>query len=81
MIVPTGNPAHVTGLNDLGRAEIRVAVPDPATEGIGRLALAALELAGGTELRRVVEGQKRDAGTTVFTTIQPSPEPGVGGSW
>ena len=75
MLVAADNPLGVTGLGDLGRANIRVALPDPRTEGIGRLTLAALETVGGLSLRRAVEVDKRRDGTAVFTTIHHRQSP------
>lgn len=69
LMVAAGNPAGVTGITDLGRPGLRVALPDPATEGIGRLALRALDAAGGSSLRHEVEVAKRRAGQTTFTRI------------
>lgn len=75
LLVAAGNPAGISGLADLGRPDLRVAIPDPRAEGIGELALRALERAGGTELRRSVEEVKRQAGTAVFTSIHHRQSP------
>jgi molybdate transport system substrate-binding protein len=75
LIVGRGNPAGVQGLADLGRTGLRVALPDPETEGIGRLALQALAAAGGEELRERVAGAKQRAGETVFTQIHHRQSP------
>lgn len=69
LLVAAGNPAGVTGWPDLGRPGLRVAFPDPTTEGIGRLALDAVEGAGGPALRQAVEVGKAGRGEVVFTTI------------
>ena len=69
MLVRSGNPAGVTSVADLGRPGLRVALPDPRTEGIGRLALEVLAAAGGPSLRDAVMGKKRQAGETILTTI------------
>jgi len=34
IMVPKGNPAHVTGLADLGKPDVRLAMPNPEFEGI-----------------------------------------------
>lgn len=69
LMVVADNPAGVTGLADLARPGLRVALPDPKTEGIGRLALHALESAGGVGLREEVEVAKHRLGQTIFTSI------------
>ncbi|MHB1596497.1 MAG: molybdate ABC transporter substrate-binding protein [Streptosporangiaceae bacterium] len=69
LLVAAGNPAGVSGWADLGRSEVRVAFPDPRTEGIGRLALEALEASGGAALRHRVEVDKAESGDVVFTSI------------
>jgi molybdate transport system substrate-binding protein len=75
LLVRRGNPAAVTGLADLARPGLRVALPNPRTEGIGRLALRALAAAGGDELRERVAGAKQRAGETVFTEIHHRQSP------
>ena len=50
IMVPKGNPGHIKGLADLGRPDIRLAMPNPAYEGIGRQIKAALANAGGDDL-------------------------------
>lgn len=69
ILVAAGNPLRLSGLADLGRPGVRVAFPDPATEGIGRLALEALHGTGGAGLRRAVEHDKAGRGEVVFTSI------------
>lgn len=69
LLVRAGNPAGVTGWADLARPGLRVAFPDPATQGIGTLALEAIEATAGPGHRALIEGGKRDAGEVVFTTI------------
>ncbi len=69
LLVQKENPKHITGFSDLGRNEVRVAMPNPETEGIARLARRALELVGGPALRDTVFIEKHQAGTTLFTTV------------
>ncbi len=69
IMVPKGNPGHVTGLADLGRADIRLVMPNPAFEGIARQIKAALEKAGGKALADRVYGAKVADGTTLLTHI------------
>ncbi|HET9329337.1 MAG TPA: substrate-binding domain-containing protein [Steroidobacteraceae bacterium] len=69
IMVPRGNPAHVAGLADLGRADIRLAMPNPDFEGVARQIRASLEKAGGSELARTVYETKVHDGTTRLTRI------------
>ncbi|HEY2756770.1 MAG TPA: substrate-binding domain-containing protein [Pseudolabrys sp.] len=69
IMVPKGNPAHVTGLADLGKADIRLAMPNPAFEGIARQIEASLRKAGGDALADKVYKTKVADGTTVLTHI------------
>jgi molybdate transport system substrate-binding protein len=75
LLVRSGNPARVRGLADLAAPGLRVALPDPETEGIGRLALRALTAAGGNQLRDEVFDVKRRAGETVLTGIHHRQSP------
>ena len=69
IMVPEGNPAGVGGLADLGRETVRVAMPDPKTEGIAEKIKQAYRKAGGDALVEQVMETKRAAGTTRLTTI------------
>lgn len=69
IMVPKGNPAHVTGLADLARPDIRLAMPNPAFEGIARQIKDALSKAGGDALVTAVYRTKVDAGTATLTHI------------
>ncbi len=75
LLVRSGNPSKVNGLADLARPGLRVALPNPDTEGIGQLALQALAAAGGDRLRDEVFGTKRHSGETVLTTIHHRQSP------
>lgn len=77
LLVGAGNPAHVRGLPDLARPGLRLALPDPETEGIGRLALLALTAAGGNRLHDEVFDAKRRAGETVLTSIHHRQSPAL----
>ncbi|HUW77338.1 MAG TPA: substrate-binding domain-containing protein [Candidatus Nanopelagicaceae bacterium] len=79
LLVRAGNPSQVMGLTDLARPGLRVALPDPATEGIGRLALQALSAAGGDQLHDEVFDAKRRRGETRTHIDPPSSESGVAG--
>jgi molybdate transport system substrate-binding protein len=69
IMVPRDNPAHVAGLADLGKAGIRLAMPDPEFEGVARQIRASLEKAGGAALVEAVYGTKVRDGTTRLTRI------------
>lgn len=69
ILVPAANPASVKGLKDLGRQGVRVAMPNPAYEGVGRLIVKALEKAGGPELVKQVMEEKVASGETYLTRI------------
>lgn len=69
IMVPAGNPAHVTGLVDLGRAGLALAMPNPQFEGIARQARASLVKAGGETLAETAYGSKVRSGETVLTRI------------
>ena len=69
IMVPAGNPAKVTGLADLGRADLRLAMPNPAFEGIARQIKASLGKAGGEALVKAVYGTKVEDGETVLTHV------------
>ncbi len=69
IMVPTSNPAHIAGLADLGKADIRLAMPDPEFEGVARQIRASLEKAGGAALVQAVYTDKVHDGTTRLTRI------------
>jgi ABC-type molybdate transport system substrate-binding protein len=69
LMVKSGNPKHVESLVDLGRADVRVAMPNPKTEGIARQIQIAYRKAGGDRLDEAIMQDKARAGTTIFTTI------------
>ncbi len=69
IMVPAGNPAHVEGLSDLGKPGIRLAMPNPAFEGIVRQIKASLTKTGGETLANAVYDAKVKDGSTVLTHI------------
>ncbi|CAB3774138.1 substrate-binding domain-containing protein [Paraburkholderia humisilvae] len=69
IMVPKGNPAHIEGLTDLGKPDIRLAMPNPEFEGIARQIKTSLERAGGQQLVDNVYGTKVADGTTILTHI------------
>ena len=75
IMVPKGNPAHVTGLTDLGRPGVRLAMPNPAFEGIARQIETALTKAGGNALATTVYDTKVKNGMTILTHIHHRQSP------
>ncbi len=69
IMVPRDNPAHVATLADLGRPDIRLAMPNPEFEGIARQIDASLRKAGGDALATAVYKTKVADGSTVLTHI------------
>jgi ABC-type molybdate transport system substrate-binding protein len=69
IMVPKDNPAHVTGLADLGRPELAVIMPNPAFEGVAAQIRASLVKAGGEDLASAVYSRKVTNGSTVLTRI------------
>jgi len=69
IMVPAGNPAHVSSLADLARADLTVVMPNPAWEGVAQQIRAALVKAGGEPLAKAVYDTKVAGGTTVLTRI------------
>ncbi|NMP21886.1 molybdate ABC transporter substrate-binding protein [Sulfobacillus harzensis] len=69
LVVQPKNPKQIAGFQDLAREDIRVAMPNPETEGIARLARHALDLVGGESLANAVFRHKQDLGTTLLTTV------------
>jgi molybdate transport system substrate-binding protein len=69
ILVRRGNPKRVAGLSDLGRSDVRVAMPNPAHEGVARQIELALRKAGGRRLVEAVMVTKVRDGTTLLTQI------------
>ncbi len=69
IMVKAGNPKHVTSLADLARADVRVAMPNPKTEGIARQIEASYRKAGGDALDRAIMQTKVATGSTTITSI------------
>ena len=69
IMVPKGNPAHITGLADLGRPGVRLVMPNPEFEGIARQIKASLAKAGGETLVKAVYDTKVADGSTLLTHI------------
>ncbi len=75
IMVPKGNPAGIGGLRDLGKSGIRLVMPNPAYEGVGRQIKESLAKAGGEELVKAVYESKVQNGETVMTRIHHRQSP------
>ena len=75
IMVPKGNPAGIKSLADLARPGVRLVMPNPEFEGIGRQIKAALAKAGGDELVRAVYETKVKNGETMLTHIHHRQSP------
>jgi ABC-type molybdate transport system substrate-binding protein len=69
IMVATGNPKHIASLKDLARADVRVALPNPEFEGIGKQVEAALSKSGGDALAKEVYKTRVAEGGVVLTQI------------
>jgi ABC-type molybdate transport system substrate-binding protein len=69
IMVPAGNPARIATLRDLGKPGVRLAMPNPAWEGVGRQIKLALGKAGGAALVHTVYVSKVADGQTLLTRI------------
>jgi ABC-type molybdate transport system substrate-binding protein len=69
IMVPAGNPGHVTGLADLARPDIHLVMPNPAFEGIARQIETSLKKTGGDDLAATVYRTKVADGSAVLTQI------------
>lgn len=69
IMVAKGNPHGITGLNDLGKPDLRLAMPNPEFEDVAQQIKKSLEKAGGKHLADAVYASKVKAGTTVLTQI------------
>jgi ABC-type molybdate transport system substrate-binding protein len=69
IMVRAGNPARISGLPDLGRVGLALAMPNPQFEGVATQIRASLVKAGGEALAEVVYGAKVRNGETILTRI------------
>ena len=75
ILVRRGNPKKVNSLRDLGRPEVRVSMPNPQWEGIGKRIEESYEKAGGAALRTAVMTTKVKVGSTYLTQIHHRQSP------
>lgn len=69
IMLPKDNPAHIQTLQDLGKPGVRLVMPNPEFEGIGRQIKASLVKAGGEPLDQAVYDIKVKNGENVMTHI------------
>lgn len=69
ILVRAGNPLRIRSLYDLGRANVRVVMPNPKWEGVAEQVEGAYAKAGGAPLVHEIMETKVAAGTTVLTRI------------
>ncbi len=69
IMVPRGNPGHIRTLSDLGKPGVRLAMPNPAWEGVARQIQLSLKKAGGPALEKRVYQSKVADGQTILTHI------------
>jgi molybdate transport system substrate-binding protein len=69
IMVRKGNPANISTLADLARPELRLAMPNPAFEGVARQIKASLEKAGGEALSKAVYETKVTDGSAQLTRV------------
>ncbi len=75
ILVRKGNPKKVLSLRDLGRPEVRVSMPNPAWEGIGKRIEDSYEKAGGAALKTAIMETKVRTGATYLTQIHHRQSP------
>ncbi len=75
IMVPKGNPAHITTLKDLGKPGVRLVMPNPKWEGIARQIQLSLKKAGGDALEKTVYETKVENGETILTHIHHRQSP------
>lgn len=69
IMVAKANPAHITSLADLARPDLRLALPNPASEGIAEQIKQALAKVGGDRLVKTVYETKVHNGSALLTQI------------
>ncbi len=69
LMVPEGNPAQITSVNDLARSEVRISQPNPEYEDIAFHIIDMYRQAGGEALVQRLMEEKRAGGTTILTVV------------
>ncbi len=75
IMVRKGNPLKIKGLTDLGRKDVRISMPNPRWEGIGKRIEEAYVKAGGESLRKMIMETKLVDSSTFLTQIHHRQSP------
>ncbi len=75
IMVPAGNPKNIQSLKDLVRSDVRVSMPNPEWEGIGKRIEEAFVKAGGDALKKTIMVTKVQDSTTYLTQIHHRQSP------
>ena len=75
IMVQKGNPENIKGLKDLGKRNVRVSMPNPEWEGVGKRIEEAYIKAGGEKLKDTIMNIKVKEGTTFLTHIHHRQSP------
>ena len=75
IMIPKGNVKMVKGLKDLGRDDIRVSMPNPEWEGVGKRIEEAYVKAGGDVLKNTIMVKKVTDSSTFLTHIHHRQSP------
>ena len=69
LMVPEGNPAQITSVEDLARGDVRISQPNPEYEDIAFHIVDMYRQAGGDDLVHRIMEEKRAEGTTILTVV------------
>lgn len=69
IMVQKGNPKNIKGLSDLAKSDVRVSMPNPEWEGIGKRIEEAYIKAGGENLKNAIMQTKVKDSSTYLTHI------------
>jgi len=75
IMVPKGNPKSVNKIQDLARNDVKIAMPNPAWEGIGRQIVSVYQKLGGDKLENRIMKEKLANGSTYLTKIHHRESP------
>ena len=75
ILVQKGNPKGVKNLSDLGNKGLRLSMPDPETEEVGKRIEEAYVKAGGERLKKLIMEEKVQDKTTFLTQIHHRQSP------
>ena len=75
IMVPKGNPKQVKSIKDLCKKDLRVAMPNPAWEGVGNQIVSVYNKLGGKALETQIMETKVKEGSTYLTKIHHRESP------